>query len=122
MAQGALMEGHGLEKFRDATLLATSANRAWSLISAELRSHPAGESGAFAPQNALITQTVADTNAAYSVRGSGGVRQKLVAKPGTTWLFVRPAYARRPPGSPADMPGGAVNRRVPAAAHIPGRH
>ncbi len=80
------MNGHGSEKFKDAALLATSAKRAWSLLTAELRSHPAGEIGAYSPENALITQTVRDTNAAYSVRGSGGVRQTLVAAPGTTWL------------------------------------
>jgi AraC family transcriptional regulator len=80
------MEGHGLEKFRDADLLATSANRAWSLLSAELRSHQVGEIGAFTPQNAEITQTIRDTGAAYSVRSSGGVRQEVVANPGTIWL------------------------------------
>jgi AraC family transcriptional regulator len=81
-----LMDGHGIEKFKDAGLIATSANRSWSLISAELRSHPAGEIGAFTPQNAEITQTVRDTNRAYSTRSSGGVRQKATATPGRTWL------------------------------------
>ena len=80
------MEGHGTEKFRDTGLIATSAHRAWSLLSAELRSHEVGEIGAFTPQNAEITQTVGDTNAAYSVRASGGVRQQVVAIPGTVWL------------------------------------
>ena len=80
------MDGHGLEKYRDAPLLATSANRAWSLLSAELRCHREGEIGAFTPQNAAITQTIQDTNCAYSVRGSGGVRQEVVAIPGTIWL------------------------------------
>ena len=80
------MEGHGLEKFRDAALIATSANRAWSMLSAELRSHQEGEIGAFTPQNAEITQTIRDTNLAYSTRASGGVRQKVVAVPGTIWL------------------------------------
>jgi len=80
------MEGHGREKFFDARLIATSANRAWSLLSAELRSHPIGEIAAFTPQNAEITQTIRDTNSAYSVRTSGGVRQQVVATPGTIWL------------------------------------
>ena len=80
------MEGHGAEKFRDAKLIATSANRAWSLLSAELRNHQVGEIGAFTPQNASITQTIRDTNSAFSVRASGGVRQKVVAIPGTIWL------------------------------------
>jgi AraC family transcriptional regulator len=80
------MEGHGLEKFKDASLIATSANRPWSLLSAEIRSHQIGEIGAFTPQNAEITQTVRDTNRAYSVRSSGGVSQKVTAIPGTIWL------------------------------------
>ena len=80
------MEGHGFDKFRDASLLATSADRAWSLISAELRCHKEGEIGAFTPQNAEITQTIGDTDLAYSVRSSGGVRQEVTATPGTTWL------------------------------------
>ena len=84
--EGALMQGHGLEKFADARLIATSANRAWSLLSAELRGHPIGEIGAFTPQNAEITQTIRDTGSAYSVRASGGVRQQVVAVPGTIWL------------------------------------
>ncbi|HSC12629.1 MAG TPA: AraC family transcriptional regulator [Rhodanobacteraceae bacterium] len=80
------MEGHGIDKFKDAGLIATSANRAWSLLSAELRNHKLGEIGAFTPQNAEITQTIRDTNCAYSVRTSGGVRQQVVAIPGTIWL------------------------------------
>jgi AraC family transcriptional regulator len=80
------MEGHGLEKFKDAALIATSANRSWSMLSAELRSHQVGEIGAFTPQNAEITQTIRDTNLAYPVRGAGGVRQQVVATPGTIWL------------------------------------
>jgi AraC family transcriptional regulator len=78
--------GHGPQKFIDARLIANSADRPWSLISAELRSHPAGEIAAFTPQNAEITQIVGDTNFAYSARASGGVRQQLVATPGATWL------------------------------------
>jgi AraC family transcriptional regulator len=80
------VEGHGLEKFTDARLIATSANRPWSRLSAELRSHSVGEIGAFTPQNAEITQIVGDTGSAYSVRSSGGVRQQVTANPGTFWL------------------------------------
>jgi AraC family transcriptional regulator len=80
------MEGHGLEKFTDARLIATSAKRPWSLLSAEIRSHEVGEIGAFTPQNAEITQTIRDTNRAYSVRSSGGVSQTVTAIPGTIWL------------------------------------
>lgn len=80
------MDGHGIAKFRDASLLATSADRPWTLISAEIRSHGAGEIGAFTPHNAEITQILRDENAAVSTRASGGVRQEVAATPGTTWL------------------------------------
>ena len=80
------MDGHGIAKFRDASLLATSADRPWSLIAAEIRSHGAGEIGAFTPQNAEITQILRDDNDAVSTRASGGVRQEVEATPGTTWL------------------------------------
>ena len=81
------MEGHGSEKYKDASLIATSANRSWSLLSAEVRSHQAGEIDAFTPQNAFITQTIRNTRSNVSIRASGGVRQEVVAvTPGTIWL------------------------------------
>jgi AraC family transcriptional regulator len=81
------MEGHGNEKYKDAGLIATSANRSWSLLSAEVRSHHAGEIAAFTPQNAFITQTIRNTRSNVSIRSSGGVRQEVAAViPGTIWL------------------------------------
>lgn len=80
------MEGHGDAKFRDASLLATSVDRPWTLIAAEIRSHGAGEIGAFTPRNAEITQVLRDDWPAVSSRASGGVRQDVAATPGTTWL------------------------------------
>ncbi len=80
------MEGHGLEKFKDASLLATSSRRSWTLLSAEIRSFRAGEFDAFTPPNAEITQVIADTGLGTSTRQSGGVRQEVVAVPGSTWL------------------------------------
>jgi AraC family transcriptional regulator len=80
------VEGHGLEKFKDASLLATSARRSWSLLSAEIRSFNILEFDAFTPPNAEITQVIADTGLASSTRSSGGVTQEVVTTPGTTWL------------------------------------
>lgn len=80
------MEGHGQEKFRDASLIATSSRRSWTLLSAELRSFDKGEFDAFTPPNAEITQVVADTGGASSTRSSGGISQEVLAVPGTTWL------------------------------------
>jgi AraC family transcriptional regulator len=80
------MDGHGIEKFKDTGLIATSANRNWSLLAAEIRSHRAGEIGAFTPQNAEITQTLRNTRSNVSIRASGGVRQEVKVTPGTMWL------------------------------------
>jgi AraC family transcriptional regulator len=80
------VEGHGQEKFKDASLIATSSRRSWTLLSAELRSFDMGEFDAFTPPNAEITQVVADTGGAYSTRSSGGISQEVLATPGTTWL------------------------------------
>lgn len=80
------MEGHGTEKFKDTGLLATSSRRPWSMLSADIRSHSAGEIAAFTPQNAEITQVIHDTGFAKSTRKSGGVCQEVTTTPGTTWL------------------------------------
>jgi len=78
------MEGHGSKKYKDASLIATSANRSWSLLSAEVRSHKAGEIAPFTPQNAFITQTIQNTRSNISIRSSGGVRQEVTeVTPGT---------------------------------------
>jgi AraC family transcriptional regulator len=80
------VEGHGIEKYRDTDLIATSVTRSWSLLSAEIRSHEAGEIGAFAPQNGSITQVIQCNASAISDRASGGVRQEVAARSGTMWL------------------------------------
>ncbi|MCQ1574644.1 AraC family transcriptional regulator [Neorhizobium galegae] len=80
------MQGHGTEKFKDASLIATSVDRPWTGMSAELRSHGAGEIGAFVPQNAEITMIVQGPRPAISTRASGGVKQVVAARPRTTWL------------------------------------
>jgi AraC family transcriptional regulator len=78
--------GHGIEKFIGTGLIATSASRSWTLLSAEIRSHSAGEIGAFTPQNGEITQVLKCGEAAISDRASGGVRQEVQAHAGTMWL------------------------------------
>ena len=80
------MIGHGTEKFTGTDLIATSASRSWTLLSAEIRSHAAGEIGAFTPQNGEITQVIRCGDDAISDRASGGVRQEVEARSGTMWL------------------------------------
>src|SRR5580698_7089555 len=83
---GATMIGHGTEKFIGTGLIATSAARSWTLLTAEIRSHAAGEIGAFTPQNGEITQVIRCDEEAISDRASGGVRQEVKARSGTMWL------------------------------------
>jgi AraC family transcriptional regulator len=78
--------GHGTEKFIGTGLIATSAARSWTLLTAEIRSHAAGEIGAFTPQNGEITQVIRCDDDAISDRASGGVRQEVKARSGTMWL------------------------------------
>lgn len=80
------MDGHGTEKFVDASLIATSAHRNWTALSAEIRSHGRCEIPAFTPHNAEITRIIRDTPEAVSKRASGGVVQEVRARPTTTWL------------------------------------
>lgn len=80
------MRGHGQEKFRDASLIATSSQRSWTAISAELRAHTAGEIPSFTPQNAEITMIVGAAPGAVISRASGGLRQVTEAHAHTTWL------------------------------------
>lgn len=80
------MQGHGQDKFRDASLIATSARRSWTAMSAEIRSHSAGEIPAFTPQNAEITMILAGAPQAVISRASGGVRQVAEAHEHATWL------------------------------------
>lgn len=100
------MDGHGVAKFCDAALLATSADRPWSLIAAEIRSHDAGEINPFTPQNAEITQILRDDEPAVSRRASGGVLQEVAARPSTTWLCpagIREEATRLSAGIPRVM-------------------
>jgi AraC family transcriptional regulator len=80
------MEGHGLEKFKDAALIATSANRSWSMMSAELRSHQVGEIGRPRPRTPRLPKRSKTQNSPTRSGGAGGVRQQVVATPGTIWL------------------------------------
>jgi AraC family transcriptional regulator len=80
------MQGHGQDKFKDASLIETSARRSWTTMSAELRRHTAGEIAAFTPQNAEITMIVSGAPNAVISRASGGVHQVAKAHAHATWL------------------------------------
>ena len=84
---------YGVEKYGSAGLLVSSADRGWSGLSAELRSHSAG----------VITwkNTQPDTEICVNVRGNssvitrqgGGVFDRTVAARGQ-FGFVPPAYRK----------------------------
>jgi len=81
-----LRGGYDIEKYGPAGLLASSADRGWSGLSAELRSHSDG----------VITwkNTQPDTEICVDIRGSrsvitrrgGGIFDRTVAERGTIWL------------------------------------
>jgi AraC family transcriptional regulator len=78
--------GYGVEKYGPAGLLASSADRGWSGLSAELRTH---NGGVIAWKN-----TQPDTEICVNVRGSGsvitrrggGFIDRAVAERGTIWI------------------------------------
>jgi AraC family transcriptional regulator len=81
-----LRGGHGIEKYGPAGLLASSADRGWSGLSAELRSHSDGV--------IMWKNTQPDTEICVDIRGSrsvitrrgGGIFDRTVAERGTIWL------------------------------------
>jgi AraC family transcriptional regulator len=81
-----LRGGDGVEKYGPSGLLASSAGRGWSGLSAELRTHG---SGVIAWRN-----TQPDTEICVDIRGSrsvitrrgGGIFDRTVAERGTIWL------------------------------------
>jgi AraC family transcriptional regulator len=100
--------GYGVEKYGPAGLLASSADRGWAGLSAELRSHSDG----------VITwkNTQPDTEICVGVRGSGavvtrrggGIIDRTVAERGTIWLS--------PAGLQEDFID--ISDRVPGILHI----
>jgi AraC family transcriptional regulator len=81
-----LILGFGAEKYGPAGLLASSADRGWSGLSAELRSH---SGGVIAWKNAQPdTEICVDVRGGGSVitRRGGGVIDRTVAERGTIWL------------------------------------
>jgi AraC family transcriptional regulator len=100
--------GYGVEKYGPAGLLASSADRGWAGLSAELRSH---SDGIIAWKN-----TQPDTELCVNVRGSGsvitrrggGIVDRTVAERGTIWLT--------PAGLQEDLID--ISDRVPGILHI----
>jgi AraC family transcriptional regulator len=80
------MFDHGLKKFTEAGLLASSFGRGWTALAAELRSHPAGDLPPILPEEMEITLSLSgDCGGTVQRRGNGTLQQTRVT-PGTVWL------------------------------------
>ncbi|MDB5921678.1 MAG: AraC family transcriptional regulator [Betaproteobacteria bacterium] len=77
---------YGVEKFSSTGLLVSSANRGWSGLSAELRSHSDGIVARKSMQP--HTEIAVDMHGNKSVvrRQAGGIFERTVAERGTVWL------------------------------------
>lgn len=80
------MLDHGQRKFPRAALAASSTGRGWQGISAELRSHPAGELPPIMPAQMEVTLTLSGDGTGVVRRNGNGSRQETAVAPGTLWL------------------------------------
>ncbi|TXN72748.1 helix-turn-helix transcriptional regulator [Methylobacterium sp. WL18] len=77
---------HGIIKFPNAGLLASSHARGWTGVAAELRSHPSGDLPAIVPSQMEITLATRRSPGARVSRKGAGVRQQTPVEAGTIWL------------------------------------
>ncbi|WP_232629945.1 AraC family transcriptional regulator [Methylobacterium sp. Leaf118] len=77
---------HGIIKFPNAGLLASSHERGWTGVAAELRSHPPGDLPAIVPTQMEITLATRRSPGAWVSRKGAGVRQQTAVEAGTIWL------------------------------------
>jgi AraC family transcriptional regulator len=87
-----LVSQYSVEKYGTASLLASSADRGWSGLSAELRSHSDGVIAWTSPQHE--TEICVDIRGSRSVitRRGGAVSDRTVARRGTIWLSPAGAH------------------------------
>jgi AraC family transcriptional regulator len=76
----------GVEKFRSAALLASSADRGWSSLSAELRRHSNGVVARECTQPHTEVAVDIRGNGSVVTRQAGGIFERTVAERGTIWL------------------------------------
>lgn len=77
---------HGIHKFPQARLLASSRQQGWVGIAAELRSHPSGDIAAIQPDQVEVTIAVNGEKEAIVSRKGAGVRQETRVLPGQIWI------------------------------------
>jgi AraC family transcriptional regulator len=76
----------GQRKYPRSTLLASSADRGWSTIAAELRAHPAGSVRSTSQPNVEIVVAIGGDDAGFVVRTGSARREPRRAGPGAIWL------------------------------------
>lgn len=76
----------GWRKYPKSTVLATSAGRGWSTISAELRSHPVGTITSFIQQNVEIVVAIGGAEDGLVIRNGAGRQEETRWASGTVWL------------------------------------
>lgn len=78
------LEADGRRKYPQSRLVASSADRAWSTLFAELRRHPAGRITSAVQQNVEIV--IAVDGGGSVTRVGAGRQQQTRSAPGTIWL------------------------------------
>ncbi len=80
------LQPDGPRKYPKSELLASSADRAWPTLCAELRSHPAGRIASVIQRNVEIVIAISGTGHGSVVRTAAGRQQQASSSPGTLWL------------------------------------
>lgn len=103
-----MVQGHGAAKYGPAGLLASSADRGWSGLSAELRSHGGGIIALKGLRPAIEMCVDVHGNGSVITRQRAGICDRTVAERGTIWL------------SPAGLQEGFIDISdpVPEILHV----
>ncbi len=80
------LQPDGPRKYPKSELLASSADRAWPTLSAELRSHPAGRIASVIQRNVEIVIAVCGTDHGSVIRSAAGREQQAPSSSGRIWL------------------------------------
>ena len=80
------LQTYGARKYPTSALLASSAERGWSTISAELRSHAVGETPLVVPQHTEICIAIIGNENGLVTRNGAGQCQLTVPTTGAIWL------------------------------------
>jgi AraC family transcriptional regulator len=80
------LQADGRRKYPKSRLLASSADRGWSTLFAELRSHPAGKIMSVAQRNVEIVIAMGGVEDGSVIRTGAGRHQHTPSVPGTIWF------------------------------------